>query len=299
MKFSPETIRKARKELGEDEQKKKDSLQKFRDWLKVHPFIKSCCTDDVFLLTFLRAKKYWNDEAFRVLENYLIFRHKNKEWFDLSDEKVSRYRELTRSGYMFNCDERNGSDKSAYMICNMAQLNLDKFTVDELFHCYFTNTMMVLLDENFQVHGGGGLANMENASAKQIAIYPVGQVISFTKYLVNANPIRFAGIQIVGAPSYANQLVNLFKMTLSEKLKNRVHAFKNVNELHKMVDKSCLPSEMGGKVTQNELIERHLRNFEEKLPILRRIADFELIVENIDEKLRVENVGNFRKLDID
>ncbi|KAG5684533.1 hypothetical protein PVAND_013761 [Polypedilum vanderplanki] len=298
MQFSPETIRKAKEELRENEDKKKHSLQQFKEWIKVHPFIKKCCTDDVFLLAFLRVKKYWNDEAFKVFENYLLFRYKNKKWFDLSDEKLERYRELTRSGYLYNSVGRN-YNKSSYMMCNMSKVDLNKFGVDELFHCYFTNTILMLIDEKTQVNGLGGAANLKNVTMRQVAIYPVGQVINFTKYLTNANPLRFVSIEIIGAPSFANQILNIFKMALPEKLRQRVHAIGNYEELQQAVSKECIPKEMGGEVPEEELIERHLKNFEKNLPMLRKIADFELILENIDEEIRAENVGSFRKLTID
>ena len=70
-------ILKARKELREDENRKKQALEHFREWIKKHPYIKQIrqgkkkakrvifykprkfiFSDDIFLLQFLRTKKY-------------------------------------------------------------------------------------------------------------------------------------------------------------------------------------------------------------------------------------------------
>ncbi|KAG5684534.1 hypothetical protein PVAND_013762 [Polypedilum vanderplanki] len=298
MQFSPETIRKAKEELREDEDKKNHSLEHFKTWLKIHPFIKNCCTEDFFLLSFLRVKKFWNDKAFKVIENYLIFRQKYKEWFDLSDKQIEKYRELVKCGYSFFSHERN-NDGSAVLIFNVATVDLDKFSIDDLFQCIFTNLTLALLDQKTQVCGISFVGNLSNASVKQVTIYPVSYVVTFAKHLINSGPMRLKAINLIGAPVYANSIINVLKLALSEKLRNRMHILKEMNELVDATNKECLPKELNGEITQNEMIEKHLIMFDEKLPLLIKLGEYELSMNKIDQRLKSETIGSFRKLNID
>lgn len=298
MQFSPETIRKAREELREDEEKKQHSLEKFKEWLKLHPFVKNSCTDDFFLLAFLRVRKYWIDEAFKMFENYLLFRHKHPEWYDYSDKQVAKYRELVKSGFSYLSHERN-NDGSVVLMCNVASVDLDKFSVEDLFNCYFTNLTLALLDQKTQICGLSMVGNVSNATVKQVTIYPVGHVVNFAKHLVNSGPLRLKAINLIGVPVYAQTLVNALKLALSEKLRSRLKIFKETSELVEAMNSKCLPKELNGDLMENEVIEKHLKNFDEKLTILKKIGQFELIEENIEEGMRAETIGSFRKLNID
>jgi hypothetical protein len=44
--LTPALLEKAKIELGEDENKRTQMLQQFRDWIKNHPHIKKCRTGD-------------------------------------------------------------------------------------------------------------------------------------------------------------------------------------------------------------------------------------------------------------
>jgi hypothetical protein len=298
MQFSPDTIRRAKEELSEDEEKKRDSLKKFRNWLKIHPFIKTCNTEDFFLLSFLRVKKFWNADAWKVFENYLLFRQKHKEWFDLSDKQVAKYRELIKSGFSFMTHERN-NDGSAVLIFDSAAVDVDKFSTDDLFHCCFTSLTLAILDQKTQVCGLSIVGSLTNSTVRQVTIYPVGHVVSFAKHLVKSGPLRFKALNIVGVPTYAHSIVNALKLALSEKLRSRMKIFKDGSDLAEAMNPQSLSKELGGEVEQKEMIEGHLRYFEEKLPLLRKLGEFSLNLDKIDEGLKADTIGSFRKLNID
>lgn len=50
MALSAKFIEKARRELGEDDERKKEFLIRFRDWILNHRFIKSCRQGETFEL---------------------------------------------------------------------------------------------------------------------------------------------------------------------------------------------------------------------------------------------------------
>lgn len=71
--LSPELQIVARDELNEDPEKVEQVLEKFREWIRKTPHLKSR-TDDQFLVTFLRGCKYNMKRAQQKLDMFYTLR---------------------------------------------------------------------------------------------------------------------------------------------------------------------------------------------------------------------------------
>jgi hypothetical protein len=279
------------------EENKVEALRKFKERLVSHLFIKNCITEDFFLLAFLRSRNFSLDEALKVLEFYFIFRYEHKEWFDLSDKQVAKYREIVKSGFNYLARGEN-DDASLLMLTSVANADVEKFSVDDIYHCFFTNFTLALFDEMTQISGLRIVSNLSNVSLKQIGIYPVSHVVNFGKHMAHS-PVSFQQYSLIGVPSFAQQIVSVLKMALPEKIRNQTKVMKDFSELAEVMSVACLPEEFGGRMQQSEMIEMHLRNFEDKLPKLREIANFELNTDKIEKSVGIELASNFKQLCID
>ncbi|XP_010086077.1 PREDICTED: clavesin-1 [Pterocles gutturalis] len=79
--LSPETIEKARLELNENPDILHQDIQQVRDMIITRPDIGFLRTDDAFILRFLRARKFHQMEAFRLLAQYFQYRQLNLDMF--------------------------------------------------------------------------------------------------------------------------------------------------------------------------------------------------------------------------
>lgn len=280
------------------EEKKDDALEKIKEWLKSHSFIKSCCTEEFFLLSFLRVRNYSFEEACKVIENYFLFRFEHKEWFDISDKQIEKYREIVKSGFSFlTHDVKEGG---LIMITNVAQANVETFSIDDIYHCFFVNFTLSLFDEATQKNGLRLVSNLSDVSVKQIGIYPISHVVNFGKHMANSSPVSFQQYSLIGVPSFAVQIVNVLKMALPENIRNQTKIMKDLSELPNVMDMSSLPEEFGGgSAKQSEMIDKHLKNFDEKLTMLREIAKYELDLNAAEKLLGTELKNNFKQLSID
>lgn len=77
----------AEKELGETEQVRNNAIKELRDWTMKNPRILKTRLDAIWLLRFLRFKKFDIGLAKEALERYLVFREGSygKNWFDHLD----------------------------------------------------------------------------------------------------------------------------------------------------------------------------------------------------------------------
>lgn len=117
----------AKEELREDESIRTHALAQLREWIAKHPHIKKCRTgagkwilidwniflidlkfsDAVFLLRFLRTKKYSVQPACEMLEKYLAVRQLFPQWFMNLDPADPAIDEIIGSGYLFPLPERD------------------------------------------------------------------------------------------------------------------------------------------------------------------------------------------------
>ncbi|KAB0371706.1 hypothetical protein FD755_016644, partial [Muntiacus reevesi] len=79
--LSPETIEKARLELNENPDVLHQDIQQVRDMIITRPDIGFLRTDDAFILRFLRARKFHQADAFRLLAQYFQYRQLNLDMF--------------------------------------------------------------------------------------------------------------------------------------------------------------------------------------------------------------------------
>lgn len=106
----------AEEELRETESLRSSSLQQLREAIHKHPDIKKCRTgivdyfssnsflmffsDSIFLLRFLRTKKFSVPLALEMLERYLVIRQLYPNWFRQLDVEDQTINDILDSGYL-------------------------------------------------------------------------------------------------------------------------------------------------------------------------------------------------------
>lgn len=95
--------------------------------LKLTTHVLPTSVDDVFLLQFLRTKKYSMDRVFNTFENYILAQKKYAKWFDFKDDDFDKMMELYRTGYIYPLAKRDEEGRKLIFI-QLRKLNPDYFT---------------------------------------------------------------------------------------------------------------------------------------------------------------------------
>lgn len=102
-----DTLETARLELREDDNMREQALEQFRHWIEKHPAIKRCRTDSLFLLRFLRTKKFSLPMAQELLEGYLTVRQLYPQWFQKLDINDPELEAIIDNGYLIALPKRD------------------------------------------------------------------------------------------------------------------------------------------------------------------------------------------------
>jgi len=112
-----DTLETARLELREDDSTREQALEQFRHWIEKHSAIKKCRTDSVFLLRFLRTKKFSLPMAQEMLEHYLTIRQLYPHWFQKLDIEDPELEALVDSGYLVPLLKRDKHGRKVLLSC--------------------------------------------------------------------------------------------------------------------------------------------------------------------------------------
>lgn len=83
--------------------------------------------DDVFLLQFLRTKKYTMDKVFHTFESCVLAQKKYSKWFDFKESDYDKMMELYQTGYIYPLAERDHDGRRLIFI-QLKRLNPEYFT---------------------------------------------------------------------------------------------------------------------------------------------------------------------------
>jgi len=255
-------------------------------------------TDDNFLLMFLRTRKYSFDVTAKSFENHFLLRKKHPEWFDVNPSAMEKMKSLVRCGYIYILKDRNSLGQTVFCL-NAAKFDTTKFNSDISFHSGYTTSLVDIEDEVTQIIGSTYILNYSNTTMSLFLLYSVADIIDWVKS-TGSFPGRFKKFIVIGFPTFMNALLNVVKMTMTEKQRDRLLILDNYDELCQHVDPSILPETLGGTQSEANIIENFIKKIDDNIDKIKSSNDFEIdeikaVLQNDVEK----TTGSFRKLDID
>ncbi|KAG5675997.1 hypothetical protein PVAND_005852 [Polypedilum vanderplanki] len=288
---------KALNELREDDLRKKQALEQFREWISKQGHIKNCRTDDNFLLRFLRVKKYTNASAFKMLENFLARLQLYPNWFKnlyFNDERIM---ELYECGFIFPLKERDENGCRVIMI-QASKLDTNKFTMADVLKIINFVIFTLLEEDETQISGFVYIFDNAEISFDFISMFSLIDLKNYMSCIENAIPCRQKCGIWINLPNFAVKLLDFIKSLVNKKLRDRGYFYHDAEKLNNHVDLKILPKELGGQVPISEM----MADFKEiALKMESKLRTIEEIKIDLDYMKNCESgdAESFRKLEID
>ncbi|CAK8691478.1 unnamed protein product [Clavelina lepadiformis] len=258
--LSAEALAKAVDELNEPEDNASRLLMidQLRDaFINQDSGLELIRSDDAFILRFLRARKFDQERALKMLTNYHKQRVEFTEVFKKVDDPAS-LRPLFESG-SFMALRGKALNGSSVLIGRPGKM---KKTVFYDFIACVVVSMEKLLedDEEVQVHGVTVIEDLFYSGldlVKQIGPFLARR---FLGLLQDAMPVRIKSVNIVNESKIFDAVFAIVRPFMKEKMKRRFEVHGSVfDSLHKKIDPSILPHDFGG--TGSELDEKMIEEW--------------------------------------
>ncbi|XP_014481082.1 PREDICTED: rhophilin-2 [Dinoponera quadriceps] len=292
----------ARLELREDDNTREQALEQFRHWLEKHPTIKKCRTNSLFLLRFLRTKKFSLPMAQEMLERYITFRQLYPDWFKKLDIEDPDLEAIIDSGYLVPLPKRDQHGRKVILSC-AGRFDPYKFSSVHMARIHSMVMETLMDDEENQVRGYTYINDVSGLTMGHLSAWSLTDIRNILRCIQNGTPVRHKYTHLINIPGSVAKIIEFSISLLNDKLKARVMIHKDMDELRDAIDPKILPEEYGGEVPLAEMIaefKKDLKRHRDRL-----IALDEMYIEISPKDYHANNeefggiCGSFRKLEVD
>lgn len=299
----------ALKYLHENDNIRAQALTQFREWIIKDPNIKSCRMDSVFLLKFLRTKKFNIPSALQILKEYLSIFVLYPKWFTKMCASETRLIQLFLDGVFIPLAERD-EDGRQIIIYNLKNIDPEIYTQHDYYRlqslCYHT----CFEEEETQIAGYVVVFNFSGIDMKRFAMFNLIDFSNFASLVRYAVPMRLNKVFILNMPKYVQPLYEIAINLMTPKIKKRVQLIKSKDDFKKHVDISIYPKEFGGEQEMTHILNQFVKKMENYSEELRSLDKLKIDIpnhknrewylnNNNNSRIGSGMVGSFRRLAVD
>ncbi|XP_044742995.1 clavesin-1 [Chrysoperla carnea] len=305
--LSPELQKLAQEELREDENTRTQAIQQVRDWINKHPNIKKCRTDSIFLLRFLRTKKFSVPLTCEMIERYLTIRQLFPDWFTKLDIEDKDIADIIDNGYLVPLPKRDDDGRQVLLSC-AGKFDPFKHSSSHMVRVHSLVMEALMDDEVNQIKGYTYINDESGLQMGHISLWSLKDVRNIMKCVQKSSPMRHKNSHFINIPQYAVKIFEFAISLLSDKLKSRIHLDKSIDELKAKVNPKILPEEYGGEGgSLKSMIEDCKKLLREKRDVILALDEMQIdinfkdnpLVSEMNEELGIGVEGSFRKLLVD
>ncbi|XP_055610997.1 retinaldehyde-binding protein 1-like [Uranotaenia lowii] len=305
----------AKEQLREDDTLREQALEGMRAWIAKHPYIRRCRTDSLFLLRFLRQRKFSIPLACETLERYLAMRQTFPHWYQNLDPQDADMQEMSFNDVF----QALGFDEHGriLILIKSRNFNVEKFTLVHLVRYLHMYMEILSSDERIQIAGIVLIVDCFQTTMMHFTLFNLSDMKNMMPYINHLLPVRCKEIHVLRLPKMSVTLVDILFTFVSPKLKQRFFFHKTLIDAKKYLDKSLLPSEFNGTNDSMELSKQFHQQVQDSRDELILLDQMEIDVSaysalwnqnhpsaingSCGKATEIESgmVGSFRKLNID
>lgn len=211
----------AAEELHENETIREQSLTQLREWIAKHPSIQKCRTDALFLLRFLRSKKYSFSAASECLERFLVARMVHPQWSINLDIEEPDLNDLVTAGYLYPLPERDAQGRTI-IFNETVHFDPAKFKASHATRAHHLVYESLYDQHAVQCAGIVHVYDVSGMTMAQFSLVSLNEIKTLAENMVKATPLRIREFHFINTPAATLTLVNIVMQFLSEKLRKRV-----------------------------------------------------------------------------
>ncbi|XP_057333775.1 clavesin-2 [Microplitis mediator] len=290
-------------ELRENENIREQALEQLKAWILKHPTIKRCRTDPVFLLRFLRTKKFSVPMAQEMLERYLTIRQLYPDWFQNLDINDPDIEAIIDSGYLVPLLEKDEHGRQVILSC-AGRFDPYKYTSAQMARAHSLVVESLLDDEENQVRGYTHVNDESGLTMGHVSAWSLTDIRNMLRCIQNSTPMRHKETHFINIPNCATKVLEFALSLLSDKLRARIMVHKSLDDLKEAVNPKILPKEYGGIVPLADMIAAFKDKLRKKRTELKALDDMYIEISPKDScSSSSEGLcgisGSFRKLEVD
>ncbi|XP_055603786.1 clavesin-1-like [Uranotaenia lowii] len=210
---------KAKAELREDAGSRDAALAQIREFIAKHPQIVRCRTDVMFLLRFLRMRKFNVVEACNFLELGLTAIAKHPECFQVRDS-VEEMNRFIRAGVIVPLGYNR--DDQLVVLYRVAAVDTSWMTPAQIIKYAYVTVQVLGEDNRFQIGGVELIFDIGGTSMAYVGMWKLSDLNLLFVSADTALPARIKKVHVAPMVPLAVMFSNLCMGIISTKMRERV-----------------------------------------------------------------------------
>ncbi|XP_037823505.1 alpha-tocopherol transfer protein-like [Lucilia sericata] len=244
---------KALQELRETPENIRKGLKEFKELLEGLTDLNIPKTDEKWLLTFLRACKFYPESARDLVRRYFNIRQKYSEITNLlTPLKVKQVFDANIVSLLPQRDQEGRRIIATHAAGD--RWNPKLISLDVIYAASTLCTELIQLEPETQINGVVYIADMKGLGISQALQYTPSRALRTLNYIQNNIPLRVKAIHFVNAPKIFEPIFGGVKIFFNEKFAKRIliHS-KGFDSLHRYISPEYLPECYGGTLKMDLL----------------------------------------------
>ncbi|EDW77402.1 uncharacterized protein Dwil_GK18277 [Drosophila willistoni] len=297
------------KELNEVPQRLSEDIAALRDWILKQPHLRAC-TDDQFLLAFLRGTKFSLERAKEKFDRFYTLQASIPEVFNekrLATDPLTL--DIIRMGIILRIQRDADDAGPCVTIIRAGSYDTRKYKFQDIIRVgSMFGEIMMFEDENATVSGYIEIMDMAGITGTHLFALQPQLLSKFSTYADEAMPTRQKGIHFINVPSAFETGFNSLRALFPAKIKSRISVSSDPDAIFDIVPREYLPKEYGGyRGTMRDIsleMEAKLLSYGPYFAASQHFGSDEKLREFGDharskQRSSFGTVGSFRKLEID
>ncbi|XP_064611513.1 alpha-tocopherol transfer protein-like [Liolophura sinensis] len=239
-----ESIKTAQRDLNEIPSERESQLEEFRRWIRSHKSWLRTPMDAVFLLSFLRMRKFSQVFARQAIDHYWTTRTKYPDWLANIDTHDPAIQKVLENGSYLTLPKR---DKKGRLILlgrpGVVDTSNKHYTSDDVIKTGLALSDYFLMDELTQIHGFVVLMDFTGMTMKHMGFHGMNKMKKNAAILSRIYPIRTKEVHNYNMGSVGETLFKITRPLLPEKVQKRIFTHSSLVSVYKEIDMSHLPEE--------------------------------------------------------
>lgn len=223
------------------------------------------------------------ENAFESFEKFFIFRKKYERWCNIDSEAMTRLWELYDSGYAYPLIERDDEGKRIIFV-QAKKLDSGKFTSADAIRLLGLIVMTLMEEEETQIGGISTINDYTDVGYNYFKLFSIRDVKDFADCARNASVGREKENYFVNLPSFAAFLFEIGRKMLTDKMRQRLMTARDMEHLKTYVDPTLLPKELGGFVSELDMMKKFKKFYRNQEMNLDAINDCVIDWEKVEKK---------------
>ncbi|XP_023242950.1 alpha-tocopherol transfer protein-like isoform X1 [Centruroides sculpturatus] len=228
-----------------------NELKTFKEMVIEHNI--NCRLDDMFLLSFLRSRKFDKERAIKLLRNYYSTRKKYPDIFgEFNPVATKKYLDTKIVSFLPHTDQ----DGRVVGLVQVPYWDPSNVHMKDVLKCLLMYQDAGLTGHLIQVNGLVVIWDAKTLSWRHVLQLTPSTIFCMTSLLFTAIPIRYKEIHVVNIGKFGYLFYNALRPFLPYKIRKRIHIHSSeIESLHKFIDSQFLPEEYKGDLPLHDPAE--------------------------------------------